>query len=133
LAGQQDEDYRDRTYVTSIGYLMPQQRWHTWAISAETVDFAGDKMAAAVEEHAVPYLTRVCADDALFLEEVQARSFYSARTTYVIPVVMALQGLVDDAWVYIESRREQVRGIDHAAAREERQAADAVAAWLRDR
>lgn len=67
-------DYRTRTVVTSIGYLMPQQRWTEWLISSETVGLATNQMVEAIELYTPPWFARMTGDRGAFLTETQRPS-----------------------------------------------------------
>jgi hypothetical protein len=132
LSGERDHGYRNPTYVTSIGYLMPRRSWHQWPISPETAAVSAAAMAAAVQEHAHPYLERVASDDTLFLQEAMAHAIRGPRATYTLPVIMALQGHVPDGLAYVERRCHQRADARQEHAAPERHAADVVARWLRE-
>ena len=46
--------YQQRTLNTSIGYLMPEARWHEWPVTARNADGVALEIAAAVQAYGVP-------------------------------------------------------------------------------
>jgi len=53
------DSYQQRTIVTSIGYLMPDQRWVDWLATSKTAHEVAVEMAAALREGAPPWFDRI--------------------------------------------------------------------------
>jgi hypothetical protein len=48
LCGAKDGGYRQRSLVTSIGYLMPERPWRQWVITPADADTVANELATAV-------------------------------------------------------------------------------------
>jgi hypothetical protein len=92
LCGVHDS-YRDRTTVTSIGYISPEAEWHDWYVTQENVDEVAEEIARRVDAFAVPYLERLNRDaDAVIQAARKAPSFAQATGRCRVAVLLTLHG-----------------------------------------
>lgn len=66
----QRPDYKTATVSIPIGYLLPEQRFHEWPVSTETVASSALQMAEAVDKFGVPHLNALAGDSELLLRNV---------------------------------------------------------------
>jgi hypothetical protein len=131
LCGSRDDGYRTTTTTTSIGYLMPVQAWKEWDVIAGSAERVAAEMAAAVREHAEPYVRRLASDASATLEAVKASPAYPTAVGLGRAVVILRRaGEAAAARSLIEERLGALGARSDAAAVHEHGRADALRAWL---
>jgi hypothetical protein len=127
----EDGGYRFATATTSIGYLMPGSTWRTWLVTPETADAVAAELAAATRDHVEPYLERLVADPALFLEAVKTSAIKESATgPSTIAVVLARLGRPDEGWAFMQQHVASLGARTDPAAEETRQMAERLRLWL---
>ncbi len=124
-------DYRDRTAVTSIGYLMPERRWRDWLIDGDTADRAAVEMCDAVTTYAEPWLVRMTTDTDGLLSGVKAAPSFAQSTGLIrYTVLLVLSGQADAARAFLSQRSQGLEDRTDPAADKERRAISTLLAWL---
>ena len=131
LCGMPDAGYKTTTATTSIGYLMPEASWKEWLVAPDTAAVVATEMAAAVQQHAVPYLAKAATDPRLLLDAISLSAAYSTATGFCrAAVLLARNGERQAAGTLIDERVTAAEGRADAAAQKEREVAEALRRWL---
>ncbi len=131
LCGWPDHGYQTTTATTSIGYLMPDARWHEWFVESESVVCVGDEIADAVRTYAQPHLAMLAEDPHLLLASIQSSPAYAtARGLARAALLLSRLGDNADAGELVSQRLALVGARMDAAAVEERRVADLLRGWL---
>ena len=110
--------YRLRTFLTSIGYLMPQRRWTEWAVDSADAAPTAAAMADAIHRYAEPYLARVAGNPAAALKAEQRHWLDGSVVDLarLLSVSQILEG--QDLASLIPQIRSRLAGLDDAATRQ---------------
>jgi len=128
LRGEKFHAYQPPTVNTSLGYLMPEQRYRGWVIDADGSAGAPEDLARAVEAYALPLmeasvsLSRLC-------ELLDDGMGFDHQLVYRRPVAWLLAGDESRGLALIDEAEAGLGGRDDAAAVELR----AFAAAFRER
>lgn len=128
LTGTADTGYRTTTSTTSIGYLMPDARWHEWHVTPTSVDTVAVAMASAVRAYAEPHLRALAADPRAHLAAIAA-SPASSGARGLARTVLLLRRLGEgaEAAQFLGRRMTALTGRTDAVATEERRVAVVLA------
>lgn len=130
LGGWPDHGYRTTTATTSIGYLMPDARWHEWHVAPENGDVA-DEIAQAVHTYAEPHLRGLAEDPRLLLASIRSSPSYTTAVGLARAVVLLGRiGEHAEAGEITSQRLAGLGGRVDPAAAEERRVADLLRDWL---
>lgn len=131
LCGWPGHGYQTTTATTSIGYLMPDARWHDWFVEPESVVAVGDEIAHAIQTYAEPHLRKLAEDPRLLLASIRSSAAYTTALG-LARAALLLRRIGDSAGAgELASQRLALAGAraDPAAA-EERRVADLLHDWL---
>jgi hypothetical protein len=131
LCGAKDGGYRQRSLVTSIGYLMPECQWRQWLITPANADAIANELAATVETRAEPYLHNLPSGRAALLDGVWHAS--GAGQPWGICRVVVYRALylgIDQALAYLDEQLAALGSRTDLAAEVVREMAPRARAWL---
>lgn len=90
------DSYRQRTIITSIGYLMPERRWTEWHVTPGTADHVAIQIREAVSSWADPWLDRVADDDEVVLSET-VKGWLERSSIELARHLVAIRNFTDEA------------------------------------
>jgi hypothetical protein len=124
-------DYRERTAVSPLGYLMPGARWRDWHIDTESAAVVASELCAAVESSGLPWLRALATDADALLAQVKASPAFDQATGLTrYAVLLAQSGRVDDALGFITQRAAALEDRSDPAAEANRRATERLRGWL---
>ena len=124
-------DYRERTAVTGLGYLMPENRWREWPIDAESATSVAIELCNAIESSGLPWLRTLATDADELLAQIKASPGFDQATGLTrYAVILAQAGRVDDAMGSVNERSAALEGRSDPAAEVTRRAIDRLRGWL---
>lgn len=124
-------DYRERTAVSPLGYLMPENRWRDWHIDIESAARVAGELCGAIQSSGLPWLRTVAADAEALLAQVKASPAFDQATGLTrYAVLLAQSGRVDDALGFITQRATALGDRSDPAAEANRRAIDRLRDWL---
>lgn len=131
LCGTRNDGYRDRTVSTSIGYLMPEQRWHEWLVDEDTADAAAEDMSGAVTAYVEPYLRSLAHDPrAMIAAAKRSPAYIQATGKCRVVVLLAQHEGHERAATYLRSLAAELSDRDDEAALAERRMIEAARHWV---
>jgi hypothetical protein len=132
LCGTRDGHYHSRTVSTSIGYVMPEQRWHEWFVDERTADAAAKEISGAVTAYVEPHLRSLAHDPAAMVAAVKGSPAYIQATGKCRAVVLLAQHEGPTAaTTYLDSLATTLSDRDDDAVLAERQMIEAARHWMR--
>lgn len=132
LSGTADT-YRDRTAVTTIGYLMSDPRWREWQVNDRTADSAAAEMVTAFRDYGLPRLSALAESADALITAAREHPAYSAQPVggCRVAVLLATVGKPDEARELMDKRVAALGNRDDANAAHERAVAAKFTEWLR--
>ena len=130
LCGFADRGYQQRTAVSPIGYLMPENRWRAWLVNSATAEAVAEQLAAAVTDYGLLYCEKLAANPAEIVEAVR-NSATGVGPPGECRQALALIGLgrFEEALAFVASCEEEVQGKEGQWAEQERRWVAAFKQW----
>ena len=130
LCGFPDRGYEQRTAVSPIGYLMPENRWRAWLVNSATAEAVAEQLAEAVMDYGLPYCEKLAANPAEIVEALR-HSATGVGPPGECRQALALIGLgrFEEALAFVASCEEEVQGKEGQWAEQERSWLAAFKRW----
>lgn len=106
--------YQPPTVSTSLGYLMPDNRYQAWILTDDAEEEAAD-LVSAVNDYAVPFMDSTTGLAGL-CQRLDERMGFDHQLVYRRPVAHLLAGNVDRACELIDEAEADLGNRDDAAA-----------------
>jgi hypothetical protein len=131
VCGTRDDGYRNRTAITSIGYLMPEPRWREWLVDEHTADAVAEEVAGAVTAYVEPHLRSLAHDPRSMVAAAKGSPAYIQATGKCrVAVLLAQHDGPEAADTYLRGLAAALSDRDSDAALAERQMIEAARRWM---
>lgn len=116
LCGGPFSDYVPPTLAGNIGYIAPEDNYHTFAFSSEKIETIVDELVGYVAKHGVPFMKKN-ADLATLVKSMQTPTLRLGNSdlTYRLPAGLFLLGRFDEAQAILKRELEKIAGRTDAA------------------